>query len=196
MNPSTQKKAEYQHKRTQHFVSRFYALLSVAAVLIMISAAYATYGYQVREVLITLDSSEKDSVYETMPSVTVNADLSRVPSDKELKKMLNDIVPHMCDDCDDDVLECLDEYTMDKVLVRSTDRHQLLYVNILTGKEPKKYSVVLDLDMNNALVKKEGSIDKKECISAVDEEEVDPNDMNISVGEDPGSTQFITTKAR
>lgn len=168
---------------------RFYRVLALISVVIMVTAAYMTYGQQKREILIAPQMDER-SVAAKSQHIQINADLSSVPSDKDLKKILNGVMPNICKDCDDShkhPLNCLDRYTMNKIVMTGTQGETILSAEILTGKVPKKYFVMIDLSHNNVIIKKGGEIDKKECLETPkDEESTDSGtEIYIDNGDDP-----------
>lgn len=176
---------------TERHEARFYRALSLISVVIMITAAYMTYGYQKREILITPEVIEEKVAAESQ-HIEVTGDLSLVPSDTEVRKILNKELPNTCDDCDDKPLSCLDDYTMNKILMTGERGESILSAEILTGKVPKKYYVLIDLSHNDRVIKKGGEIDKKECTEEDDSEETaETTDIYIGEGDDPMESDYV-----
>ncbi len=185
------RKRKKKTHNTQQREMRFYRTLSLVAIVIMITAAYMTHGYQKREILISPEP-EKEKVAAKSQHLEVTGDLSLIPSDKNLEKILNKTIPDVCRDCDDDPLDCLDKYTLNKILMTGEQGESILSAEILTGKIPKKYFVMIDLSHNNNIVKKGGEIDKKECLDGEDEEEsTTTNDLYIDKGDDPSKSGYV-----
>lgn len=176
----------------QRHARRVYIVLSTCAIMIMIIAAYITYGYQENTITVSIAEPEKNETAHTNNALKIGADLSRVPSDTEIDNILNEYLPHVCDDCeDDDPLDCLDRYEITKVLVQEDQYRDQLFLNVLTGKEPKKYTVIIDLAHENAVISASGAIDRKECISEENEDDAEGDEVLLNDGTDPNSTAFI-----
>ena len=175
----------------QKHARRVYIVLSILSVMIMVIAAYITYGYQERSVTVTLATPEEPSNAHAASALPIGADLSRIPSDTEINRILNKYLPNVCDECDDDSLDCLDKYEINKVLVQEKKYQDQLFIELLTGKEPKKYTIVIDLLQNNAVLNASGSIDKKECITEEDEESAEGDEVMLNDGDDPNSTMYL-----
>ena len=170
---------------------QFYRALSLVAIVIMVTAAYMTYGYQKREILISPEP-EKENVSAKSQHMEVTGDLSLIPSDRDVEKILNKTMPDACKDCDDDPLDCLDKYTLNKVLMTGEQGESILSAEILTGKIQKKYFVMIDLSHNNNIVKKGGEIDTKQCLEEEDEEEAaTTSDLYIDNGDDPNKSGYV-----
>ena len=176
-------KSEHKH--------RLYIFLSVTSILIMVISGYITNGYREREVLVSLKEEPKKS-YETRQGISVNADLSMVPNDIEIKRILNTVMPDVCKDCDKKPLACLDQYEMNKIIVKNKEYKDQLIVEILTGE--KKYITIIDLVHNNSIISSSGEIDKKECKNLNDNEETITADVIINSGDDPIQTDYITVQ--
>lgn len=177
-------------QRKPRRVTRFYMILSVISVVIMIGAAYITHGYQIREITASY-KPVREIERVAAASIGVSADLSRVPSDDVIEDILNDVVPDACGDCDDsDPLDCLDEYEIDKVLIQEAPFQNQLFIDLITGKSEKKYTVAIDLSDNNRVIYHDGKIDKKICLEFSEEEGLDP-EVHIDKGKDPDATGYI-----
>lgn len=174
-------------KKTQN-IARFYMFLSVLAVIIMIIAAYITYGYQKREFIISLGSSEKVKE-ESVNDINVAPDLSRIPSDDMIEDILNDVLPEVCDDCDDDTLDCLDEYEINKIFVQNEGYQDQLIIEVITGKNNAVYTVVLDLN-SYAVLSSDGVIDDEECLEDPEDEDVDP-EILLDPGDDSEKSHYL-----
>ncbi len=177
------------------FITRFYIVLSIIAVIVMIIAAYITYGYQAKEIVISFDNvvqKIKDKNTTTSNKMTIGADLSNVPSDKVIEDILNNVMPDICDDCDEDPLDCLKEYEINKILIQDKQYQNYLVIELITGKHEKKiFRVVIDLSNNNAVVNVEGEIDKKRCRDVVEEDSVEDDEIFLDKGDDPKSSHYI-----
>lgn len=188
------RKRKKKTRDTEQREMRFYRILSLIAIMIMIVSAYMTHGYQKREILISQEP-EREKVAAESQHLEVTGDLSLIPSDQDVEKILNKAMPDTCKDCDDDPLDCLDKYTLNKILMTGEEGESILSAEILTGKMPKKYFVMIDLSHNNNIVKKGGEIDKKECLSEESEEETaNADDLYIDKGNDPNESGYVTVE--
>ncbi|MFA5986424.1 MAG: hypothetical protein WC819_03690 [Parcubacteria group bacterium] len=184
-------KHDKAHKKERQ-EARFYRMLSLVSIAIMVIAAYTTYGQQKREILISPEP-EKEKVAAESQHVDVTGDLSLVPSDKELKKILNKVLPDTCKDCDDAPLDCLDRYEMNKALMTGEHGESILSVEVITGKASKEYLVMIDLSHNNTVIKKGGEIDKKECLETEEEDgDVITDAIYVDRGDDPDQSDHVT----
>ncbi len=168
-----------------------YIFLSVSAIFIMVVSGYITYGYREREALISL-KEESQKLYETRQGISVTADLSQVPDDIEIKRILNKVIPNVCKECEEKPLSCLDRYEMNKIIVKNTEYKDQLIVDIVTGK--KKYTTIIDLAHNNTVISSAGEIDKKECKNLNSNEEAVAAEVIINQGDDPLQTDYITVQ--
>ncbi len=182
-------------------VTRFYATLSIIAVIVMIVAAYITYGYQNQEIHVSLSTvfakAKRDDSQKTM---NITPDLSHVPGDDIVKDILNDVLPHTCKDCDKKPLKCLKEYEINKILIQNPPYQDYLKIELLTGKEVKKvFTIIIDLSNNNQVIYADGEVDKKRCRDVVEEDDDSDDDEDsifINKGQDPDETHYIETKPR
>ena len=172
----------------RQYVTHFYTFLSIIAVIIMVVAAYITYGYQKREVFISFDQPEKEEK-KVVNNIVVTPDVSRVPSDDVIEDLLNDELPEVCDECDDDTLDCIEDYEINKIFVQNEGYQDQLIVDVITGKNDAKYTVVIDLN-NNTVLSSSGEIDGKECFEDVEDEEIN-SEMLIDPGNDPESSHYL-----
>lgn len=177
-------------------MTRFYRVLSVVAVIIMIVAAYITYGNQAREFHVEFEK-EVSSANQNEPSensIRIGADLSRVPSDDVVEDILNDVIPNVCDDCDEDnPLDCLKEYETNTILVQNPPHQNHLFIELITGKTHKeKFVVVIDLNNGNQVLNAEGKIDEDRCRD-VSKGEVTEGSI-LTDGMDPKSSNYVDTK--
>lgn len=175
--------------------SRFYVVLALVSTVVMVIAAYITYGQQKREVIVTPQFIEKN-VEESVNTLAVTPDLSQAPTDKEIEKILNKTIPEVCDDCDrDDPLDCLEEYSINKIFVQNDSHKNYLTLELITGKNDTKYTVVIDLSQNNVVIREEGKIDKKECLDTRDDDDetetLEP-EVYIDAGDDPDNSHYVT----
>lgn len=195
-------------------VARFYVILIVISVIIMIIAAYITYGHDGYVGHIFFERTEIEEKKESNKNklrneLSIGADLSLVPSDKMIEDILNDTIPNVCkyDDATDEIkkkckkkpLSCLKSYEINKILVKNTQYQDQLFIELLTGKKvQKKYTVVIDLINNNQVLSKEGEIDKKRCRKLEEgEDEIhyigdDPSIMKD--GNDSASSHYVEIK--
>lgn len=173
-------------------VRRMYVILSTLSIIIMIIAAYITYGHQEQVVTVNIPAATTQQEQRPKNALTVGADLSQLPSEVEIERILNNNLPHTCKDCDDDPLECLDKYTINKILVQEKQYQNQLFIELLTGKESQKYTVVIDLAHDNTVINAFGSIDKKECILEEENEEgASGDEVMLNDGIDPNSSTYI-----
>jgi len=171
-------------------VTRFYLVLIFVSIIIMVIAAYITYGDSPRVLHISLDkSTEKidDTNKKSNPSSTINigTDLSRVPSDETVEDILNDAIPDVCDDCNlDNTLECLEEYEVNQILIQNPGHQDHLFIELITGSDEEVYTVVIDLNDNNKILDADGKIDDNVCINS---------DVDLVDGGDEIYSKYLNT---
>ncbi|MEA3323469.1 MAG: hypothetical protein U9Q12_04575 [Patescibacteria group bacterium] len=194
----------------QERVTRFYIVLIVVSVIVMIVAAYITYGYQARTIVISFDSiiekiKEKKNIDNNM---LVSADLSRVPNNEEIEDILNDTIPNVCDDitddeeiqekCDKEPLSCLKEYEIKTIIVQNPPHQDHLFIELTTGKNNDHlYTVVIDLANNNQVIHAEGKINEDRCRDVVEEDgDVIVDDTFLKEGQDPKSSDYVNVQPK
>lgn len=164
-------------------------MISLAAVVIMSIAAYITYGYQKRELVITRTApvaDEKKPTKTQHKNIAISTpDLSRVPDDDRIVDILNNELPQVCDMCDGDVLDCLTEYEINKVFVQNDGYQDQMTIEVVTGK--KTYAVVINLD-DYAVLDSGGKVDKDACATHT----VISPDMYIDSGDDPPKSHHVS----
>ncbi len=179
-------------------MTRFYIILSVISVIIMIVAAYITYGYQTKEAHVVFEKGRGSTNRDESKggSIEIGADLSKVPSDDVIEDILNDSIPNVCDDCDeDDPLDCLKEYGINTILVQNPPHQNHLFIELLTGKnQEEKFVVVIDLNNENQVLNAEGQIDENRCRDEVEEDDEISGDSMLSDGADPKSSDYVDTR--
>jgi hypothetical protein len=114
-----------------------------------------------------------------------------LPGDVEVDRILNAYLPSVCEECDDDPLDCLDSYEINKILVQEKEYQDQMFIELLTGKEPNKYVIVIDLSQDNAVIRTSGSVDEKECMTGESEKFADGDEVMINDGDDPNSTVYL-----
>lgn len=188
-------------------VTRFYVALIIISVVIMIVAAYITYGYQTRTIMISFDKIVT-KVTEKNNSMNIGADLSRVPSDDAIEDILNDTIPNVCDDitddeeiqdkCDKKPLSCLKEYEINTIIVQDSPQQDHLFIELTTGKSNDHlYTVVIDLANNNQVIHEEGKIDDGRCRDVEEGNgDVDVDDIFLEEGQDPKDSDYVGTKPK
>ncbi len=160
-----------KNRKTAHIFLPFFAL-SVAAVVFM---AYKTYGNNAHIVkkiphLVPVEEAAQDRGVSpqrpqsrTVPVGVQQRDMDRVPPQSVIDDILNDALPHVCDDCDDDILDCLYDYRVDYIFVRDAAYADKLILRVMTGKRGKDvYDVVIRLD-DYTVVEKHGKVSSKKC---------------------------------
>jgi len=189
-----------QKKISTRQITRLYMSLVVIATFTMMIAAFVTYGYQGKEIHVALKNATKSdkskSPTKTNNTVGISPDISRVPSDRVIKRILNKALPHTCKDCDEKPLKCLKEYEINKILVQDSLYKNQLLIELITGKTIKKsYIVRINLD-NNQIIEKGGFVDKKRCRDVVEEDNKTTNEYDIMLnnGDDPESSHYVNTQ--
>jgi len=193
-------------------VTRFYRILIVISVIIMIIAAYVTYGYQIKETRIAFGDNKPKKVKINKNiniksnSMGIGADLSNIPSDGTIEDILNDVIPNVCDypssakkvneKCDKKPLKCLKSYEIDKIIVQDPSFENQLFIKLVTGKNKKEtYTVVVDISKNNEVISQEGKIDKKRCRELEDEDNSDKDikldESFLEAGTDPTHSHYV-----
>ncbi len=150
-------------------ITKLYVALIVLSIVIMIIAAVVTYGYNPKKIHVSF--GEKTENQKKQENTTGNkieiggVDLSRIPSDEEIKDIFNDVMPNVCEDCNDEYpIECLEEYKINKILIQGASHRDHLFLELLTGKEYENtFKVAVDLNTNTAL-SFGGDIDNDMCI--------------------------------
>jgi len=197
------KKEKNNHKKEKNnHITQFYMLLTIISIVIMVVAAYITYGYQTHTIVISFDSII-EKVQEKKKNISVGANISRVPEDEKIEDILNDVIPNVCDDitddediqkkCDKDPLSCLKEYEIRTIIVQNSPYQDHLFIKLMTGKQNDHlYTVVIDLSNNNSIIHAEGKIDKDRCRDVVG----GVNDIFLQEGEDPQNSDYIQTQPK
>jgi len=147
-------------------ITKLYVAFIVLSIVIMIIAAAVTYGYNPKEIHVSFGEKIENQKNTTGNKIEIGGvDLSKIPDDEVIEDILNDEIPNVCDDCEDeDHLDCLYEYEINKILVQNPPHQDHLFIELITGSE--KYVVVIDLSNNNKVLSSEGDIDKKACIDS------------------------------
>ncbi|PID52248.1 MAG: hypothetical protein CR972_03115 [Candidatus Moraniibacteriota bacterium] len=174
-------------EKTQN-IARFYIFLSVVSVIIMSIAAYITYGYQKREVFVSLSTPEKKKE-KPVNDIVISPDLSKLPSDDVLKDILNNTLPKVCDDCDDDILDCIEDYEINKIFVQNEGYQDQLIVELITGKNNAVYTTVIDLN-DYTVLSSSGTLDDKECFEEI-KKETKKQKTFIDSGDDPDNSHYV-----
>lgn len=185
-----------QKEQDNKRVTRFYIILTVISIIVMIIAAYITYGYQAKTIVVSFDNviskiNDKNNATNGN-TMSVGADLSLVPNDDVIEDILNGTIPNVCKDCDeDDPLDCLEKYEINKIIVQDPPHQNHLFIELVTGKnEEKIYTVVIDLANNNQVISAQGEINKKSCRDVVDDEEFD-DELILKKGTDFNTTDYL-----
>ena len=196
--------------KNSKMISTFYIALSIIAVIVMIIAAFITHGYDAKEIKVSfykVFAQDKNSTnIQKQNKMSVSADTSKVPSDYDIEKILNDTIPNVCDDitddkdikkkCDKKPLSCLKEYEINKVFIQNSGYEDQLYIELLTGKtQQDKYTVVIDLNTYE-VISADGKIDDKRCRDVEEDDNGNENDPLLKEGADPSNSDYINTKPR
>jgi hypothetical protein len=189
---TSQKNQNNSRQIKRQHVAGFYIFLVITSVIVMIVAAVMTYGYQQREVRVSYERPQQKKTAPAENAITISPNLSHVPSDKIVEDILNDVLPNVCDDCDDDPLNCLEEATINKIVIANEGYQDQLLVEVLTGKSSQKYTAVINLQ-DHTVISHSGKIDEKECFEP-GEKEIDP-DVLISPGLDPEDSKYVDVPA-
>jgi len=150
-------------------VTRLYLVLIVVSIVIMIGAAFITYGNDPRTLHVSFDEKiEKENNIQKKEIgnklAIGNADLSKIPSDDEIEDIVNDEMPNVCDECNNEqALDCLEEYEINKILVQNPGYENNLFIELITGNDEDVYTIVIDLN-NDKVLSKEGKIDESACV--------------------------------
>jgi hypothetical protein len=189
------KSEEDELEKTSTYITMLYIILAIVAVIVMIIAAYITYGYQPNEIIVSfhkVTQKMKEKNTNKSNNMTVGVDLSEVPSDKVVEDILNDTMPNVCDDCDEDPLDCLKDYKINKILVQEQEYQNYLIIELITGHDEQSvFRVVIDLSNNNEIVRVEGNIDDGKCRDIVEEESVEGDEIFLDKGSDPKESHYI-----
>ncbi len=201
-------KNDNDKKQNSVRVTHFYVFLIIISVVIMIVAAYITYGYQSRTIVISFDPliEKIKEKKQQMNNMSIGADFSLVPSDDVIEDILNDTIPNVCDDitddediqeqCEEEPLSCLKEYEINTILVQDLPHQNHLFIELTTGKNNDYlYTVVIDLANNNQVIHAEGKIDDGRCREVVDEGG-NGDASYLKPGQDPQNSDFVEVKPK
>ncbi|XLQ20560.1 MAG: hypothetical protein ACKUBY_02130 [Candidatus Moraniibacteriota bacterium] len=186
-----QKQKKNSKRKEAIQTTRLYLVLIVVSIIVMIVSAFITHGNDTEVINISLGIvKEKITKKDDSNNIKIGADLSKVPNDKEIEKILNKVIPNVCDDCDDDPLGCLEEYKINKILIQNEGYENKLFIELLTGKHfDNTYTVVIDIN-TRAVISDEGSIDDDECIEVI-VERAEGDEVTLTDGDDFESTTYI-----
>lgn len=181
------------HSHSKKYIIAIHIAIFLLAFSCIVLLGVITYGVKTTYVSLYFGQQEIGDVSADDVGLeqknTMSIGVSNLPSDEDIEKIFNDIMPNVCTSCKKKTLVCLKKYTLDKTLVQGPG-YAYLIVD-LTTKSGDVYTITLDHLRGHQIIGHEGSLSKKSCRDEIEEEEIEIDESILLPGSDDDQTSLL-----